>query len=242
LQDNFQTLNKSDVKQAIQKLSDALSLPMEQAKVFRIDVADNFVMQNDFKAYLQHLGTLNHYSRFEQARGLYYSNSNKQIIFYDKVAETKAKGLDVPEMYLNRNILRYELRFKKRLTKTFSKNEIVASDLHQEQFFNNIVKTWFNTYKQINKVNDIKLNYDMVKTVKEFQKQATLHYILERGGELKTLDEINQAKLLGQLTRKQAFDLKQQIKTLCKDKLLTGQSSLINELDAKIKQSYNFYN
>ena len=82
----------------------------------------------------------------------------------------------------------------------------------------------------------------MVKTVKEFQKQATLHYILERGGELKTLDEINQAKLLGQLTRKQAFDLKQQIKTLCKDKLLTGQSSLINELDAKIKQSYNFYN
>jgi len=46
LGDNFKTLSRSETQKAIEQLSDTLHLPIEKACVSRIDIAQNFIVQN----------------------------------------------------------------------------------------------------------------------------------------------------------------------------------------------------
>lgn len=146
-------------------------------------------------------------------------------------------------MYKNRNLLRYEQRYLQRLREQFNLPEIRASLLYDEHFYSNLIKNWYNDYKNINKLRDnIKFDYAMIKTKKQFSLQAILFYVIQKGGELEALKEIAEAQRQGLLTKKQAFDLRDEIKKACKSKLLTSASDIIAELDTKVKQAVKFYN
>ena len=120
LGDNFKTLSKGDTKRAIEKISDCLQLPFHLANVTRIDFAQNLIMQFDEKVYYPYLGEAQYYNRLEQNNGLYYNNQLRQLVFYGKEYEQKIKRKPVPELYKNRNVLRFELRFKRQLRKQFN--------------------------------------------------------------------------------------------------------------------------
>jgi len=243
LGDNLQTLSKRDTQRAIQKISDVLHLPFSIADVTRIDIAQNFIMKNDVSIYYNHLGLLQYFTRLEQNKGLYYQTKNKHLVFYDKIAESKAKGLLIPEMFKNRYVLRYEQRYLHRLREQFNISEIKASLLYDEQFYSNLIKSWHTDYKNINKLRDnLKFDYSMIKTKKQFSLQAILYYVTQKGGELEALREITEAQRQGLLTKKQAFDLRDEIKKACKNELLTSTSDVIVELDTKVKQAVKFYN
>ncbi len=62
-----------------------------------------------------------------------------------------------------------------------------------------------------------------------------------QGGELAALQEVSERYRTGGLTKKQAFDLRQEIKRCCKGAMQTGQSELIAELDAKAAEAVKFY-
>ena len=51
LPDNFHTLTRSDSARAFEMMSDELYLPIQEAKVSRIDFAQNFMMEYDPQAY-----------------------------------------------------------------------------------------------------------------------------------------------------------------------------------------------
>ena len=241
LGDNFQGLSRGDTRHAIEKLSDLLLLPMDRAIVTRLDVAANLIMRYDKAVYYNHLGNLQYYKRFEQPNGLYYSTEDKVIIFYEKVHEQTDKGQPIPEMYRGRDVLRYEQRYKRKLLQCFNLPELRASTLYDPDFYVNLVNRWRSEYERIKKLNDIHLDYNMIKTKKDQARQAILFYVQERGGELAVINEIKEAYKKGELTGKQTHDLKEQVEEACKCDLLTARSEVIEELDKKVKEAARFY-
>ena len=62
------------------------------------------------------------------------------------------------------------------------------------------------------------------------------------GGEVAMMEQIAEAQKRGDLTAKQAFDLRQAVKDSCKEREnLTAQSEAITELDKKIAEAVRFY-
>lgn len=241
LGDNFQALSRGDTKHAIQRLSDELRLPMDRAAVTRVDVAQNFIMRHDKTVYFDHLGSLQYFNRLQQSNGLYYSNGNNTLVFYEKVHEQTIKGQPIPEMYRAKTCLRYEQRYKRRLLQTFNRPELRAADLYEPGFYCDLVNRWRGEYEKIKKINDIQINYSMIKTKKDQANQALLYYVSQRGGELAVINEIKEAYKRGELTKKQAHDLRQQVEEACKCESFTSSSDVILELDKKVKEAARFY-
>jgi hypothetical protein len=242
LPENFQTLTRGDTMRAIEKMSDDLHLPMKKADITRIDLAQGLIVKHETPVYYNHLGLLQYYSRLEQNRGLYYNNNNRKLVFYDKVAEYKYKKLPVPEMYENRNVLRYEMRFCRQLLKQFNVPELKAEQLYNEQFYIDIIDRWHTEYKNINKIRNINnIDYTMIKTKKQLERQALLLLIQEQGGELEFYKKITEAQAKHDLTNKQAFDLRELIKAVSKSEIMTCESDVIAELDKKMKEAVRFY-
>ena len=159
-------------------------------------------------------------------------------IFYNKIAEGKAKGQIIPPIWANKHILRYELRYTSRLPYQFNKTKIQAQNLYNEGFYIGMVERWIKEYETIHKNNSIldKMNIKQIETPKDFMYQMALLQIKEIGIQ-KTLESIEQLKAQNQFKHKEYYSrLKADIKKLCKNEALTEGSNLITELDKKVKQ------
>ncbi len=240
LGDNFKTLSKGDTKRAIEKLSDRLHLPFHLANVTRIDFAQNLIMLHDAKIYYPYLGEAQYYNRLEQNNGLYYNNQKRQLLFYGKEYEQKIKKQSIPELYQNKNVLRFEMRFKKQLRKQFNRPEIIASLLYDETFYFNLVKRWRNEYLEIQKINSKLIGMKATGSKKEFIENLALFSVLELG-QSKVLHKVKEWQKQGLISKKQAYDLRVATKQLSKIKVDENGNELITELDKKIKEvSYNW--
>lgn len=247
LGDNFKSLGRSDTKQAIQSLSDALHLPIEKATVSRIDIAENIIVQHPIDVYYSHLGELKHGKRStvqsnNEIEGLYYYQSNGLLVFYNKIKEQKAKGQPIPDLFKNSNVLRYEQRYRKRLPKTFGVERVTGAMLYDERFYMGIIDRWKKSYFDIKKINDTNLNFNVMTTKKDLYTMGVLSLMQMAGGELAMLNQITEAQKRNELTKKQAYDLRQAVTEACKVKEgLTVKSDCIHELDKKIKEAVKFY-
>lgn len=241
LPDNFHTLTRSDSGRAFEMMADELYLPIQKAKVNRIDFSQNFLMDFEPEAYYNFLGECQYYNRQPQSKSLYYTNTLRQKLFYNKIAEGKAKGLSLPDVWNGQNVLRYEMRFTSRLPKQFNQAEITASSLSDEKFYMAIFDKWLAEYEAINKLHSIKFNLSDMNSPKDFWKQLDLMAINIIGQD-KIMQEVEN------LRHQKAFDkpeyysrLKKEIKELCKTPEMTAPSDLVAELDKKIKSSKRNY-
>lgn len=242
LGDNLKTMGRGDTQGAIERLSDTLHLPMDKATVTRIDVAQNIFVKNPVETYLNHLGQLKHATRLQQPSGLYYYKGAETICFYDKIREQRTKGEEIPEMYKDKNFLRYEHRYTKRLASTLNVKEVTAALLYDEAFYISLVRRWRDTYKQIEKLNDITLNFKAMTSKSQLYKMGILSLVESVGGENNMIDQINDARKRGELTSKQACDLRKTIKEACTANVgLTVKSEAIAELNKKIVEAVRYY-
>lgn len=241
LGDNFQTLGRGDTKQAIEMLSDTLHLPLHKATVTRIDIAQNYIVKHPTSVYFNHLGNCMFNERLVQPDGLYYKNSSGLLVFYDKVKEQKAKGQIIPELYNNRNTLRYEMRHKVRIKNTFKVERVTAEMLYNETFYRNIIDQWHKAYKDIQKINDVSLNFEIMRGKKDLYLMGLVSLIDQQGGEIEILKQINEAFKKGNMSRKNKHDLINAIKEAGKATIATIQSDVIQELDKKINESVKNY-
>ena len=242
LGDNYQTMGRSDTERAIEKLSDTLHLPMSKAVVTRLDVAQNFICKHSPEVYLGHLGMLKYAKRLEEPSGVYYSQADGRLCFYDKNKEQRAKREDVPELYQGKNCLRYEQRYTKHLARRLNVPEVTGGLLFDENFYINLLNRWRDTYKAIDKINDITLNFQAMRTKQELYKMGVLSLIEQAGGQVQMIDQINEAQKQGHLTKKQAFDLRQAVKDASKIKEgLTVPNEAIKELDKKVMEAVRYY-
>jgi hypothetical protein len=155
LNDNFKTLTRQDTQRAIEQLQDFTHLPILQADVKRIDFAQSFTVSQNPQSFFNFLGECHHYKRLTQPKSLYYQNGMRTKLFYNKIAEGKAKGQIIPPIWVNKHILRYELRYTSRLPYQFNKAKIQALDLYNEVFYMDMVERWLKEYESINKNNSI---------------------------------------------------------------------------------------
>ncbi len=241
LPDNFHTLTRSDTERAFEMMADELCLPIQKANVSRIDFAQNFLMKYDPQAYYNFLGDCQYYKRQPQSKSLYYSNGLRTKVFYNKIAEGKAKGLSLPDVWTGKNVLRYEMRFTSRLPKQFNKSEITASSLYNESFYMTIFDKYLAEYEAINKLHSINFNLSDMNSPKDFWKQMNL-IAINLIGQDKIMQEVENLRLKKAFTKNEYYSrLKQDIKDICKTPVLTESSDLIAELDKKIKLSKTHY-
>ncbi len=240
--DNFKTMGRKDAQRAIEKLSDALHLPMSLSAVTRLDMAQNFCTKHPPEVYLNHLGFLKYATRLQEPNGVYYSQTGGRLAFYDKNQEQKTKREPIPELYEGRNVLRYEQRYTQRLARQFEVSEVTGGLLYDEAFYVGLLNRWRDTYKQIQKINDIVYNFQTMKTRQQFYRMGVLSLVEQVGGQVEMIAQISEAQKRGELTKKQAYDLRQTIIDVCKVREgLTMKSDAIQELDKKVNEAVRFY-
>jgi hypothetical protein len=197
-------------------------------------------MQHETGLYYSSLGELQYYKRLEQNNGLYYSNELRQLVFYGKVKEQKVKRQPIPELYQYRNVLRFEMRFKSRLRQQFNKPEITAGLLFDEVFYRDLVKRWKNEYFNIQKINSKYMSMKPTGSKKEFIENLALFSIIE-AGQSQVLNTIKQWQETGEISKKQAFDLRGYIKEIAQRPINEAGNELIIELNRKVKEAARNY-
>jgi len=239
--DNLKTMSRSNIKDAINRISDTIHLPVHDAEVKSFEFGKNIVTQYQPQTYFRYLGNKPHSYRYEQKNSLYYSQNSTQFIGYDKIREYKNSGGILPELYQNCNLLRLEKRYNKNISKIFNCGIVKASMLYDETFYTNIVNDWYNDYQKIHKIQLIKIDFPMIKTKEQYKQLGVLELIKLQGGELEAITNLNEAYQKGEISKKQKHDLHQLIKSVSSSKLLTKQSDEIIELDNKVKESVKYY-
>jgi hypothetical protein len=243
LTDNLHTLTRSGTHEAIEHLSDVLNLPIDKAKITAIDLATHFIMKYPPNSYYSFLGSKKYFNRLQASTDtLYYNTKPKQLIFYDKSIEATAKKVDIPIIYKDINLLRYELRHKGRLNKQFNMPEFTGATLYNERFYIDIINLWVKEYMNIQKIQRFTLqNIDNMKTPNDAIEMIFGMYLLKAGQ-----SEID--SILNDLKAKKAFPdpkyysrVKSKLNSIMNKPEITEKSDLIKELDQNVKQIKLYY-
>lgn len=245
---NFNTLSLSETKLIFEEITDLLNLPVYDADVTRIDLATNFIMPYDLSLYFNRLSTLSGFNRLEQSKGLYYNNSinqkhnSIQLVFYNKYAEYRDKNYQIPKEYINPNLLRYEMRYLRKLPQHLKQKDIKVTDLYNPVFYNKLLDNWYNTYQNITKITDInKPDFSKIKTQKDLDKIALNYFISNNGGLNEITQKINENRKIFNLSRKSAYDIREKIRLANSFEISNCKSNYITELDNKMKDFYTNY-
>ena len=243
LGDNIKSIGRSDTQRAIEHLSDTLQVNFIDSQVKRVDAGLSIDTQHPPKAYYSLFGVSERYTRNTYKGSLYYRLGQREKIFYNKLADAKAKGMFIPDFLANKNLFRYELRYKRKLDQQFNKAEILASDLYNEDFYMNLLDNWYKEYLNINKMATSQINPDEIKTPSDFTNHILKSAILASGIDISEHleQQMNQAKAIGVFEPK---DRKYYTRTKAMvNKMLSSgiQSELIQELDTKFKNQIQFY-
>ncbi len=240
LGDNFQTMGRGDTQKAIERLSDTLHVPIREATVTRLDIGRNFETRFPPEVYFNHLGSLRNFIRLKEPNGIYYCQSSKQLCFYDKIAEPKAHKAFIPKQYEGKNVLRYELRYLERIAAKLHMKEVTAAMLYDEAFFG-LMNRWGDAYMAIQKINDASLNFQAMKSKSQLYKMGVVSLTEQVGGLLQMIEQITEAQKRGELSNKQAFDLRQAVNDAytIRDGL-TVPNEAIQELDRKVSEAVKY--
>ncbi|MCC8118549.1 MAG: hypothetical protein LIP09_07375 [Bacteroidales bacterium] len=244
--DNYKVMKRKHVQGAFEKLSDTFKMPFERAIITRLDVANNIITQYPVDAYYSHFGewglaTKMPYLRGKnKANGLLYVKTDEQFCIYDKTKESKWHKEPVPDLYQGRNVMRLEQRYmgQSHLREQLNVEEVTAKTLFDETTYIRLLELWKQAYLDIRKLNDITLNFSYMNSIKRLHRMGVLSLVAMVGGEMAILTQISDAQKRGELTKKQAYDLRATIKDYCQaTEGMTTPSDAIQELTQKVKQA-----
>lgn len=240
---NIYPLDRRTTQEALSKVADALHVSLDEAKVTGFEFGCCFLMRHKVSEYLDRLGDmprLQHY-RFNPDT-LYYKHRGKQqpktFCYYDKIADARAKQMEIPTGLQEANLLRCEIRLDGRLPHQLGVPEVTASTLIDRQFYKAVMHRFQDAYFSISKYNRLKANImSEIKTVADAfdcfvgklmsqtgQSQAKVNAFLE---ELKGADVFKD--------RVSYTRLKQRIDRAANKASLTITDELVKELDDEFK-------
>jgi len=189
--DNIHTLTRKDAQRAIEELSDRLHIDINVAKVTRLDISTVLYTKYPPADYYPYLGQKPYFERLQSTPDtLYYNNHQKQIVFYDKKKEATDKGVQIPEILKNANLLRYELRYTKRINKQLNA-DVTAGKLYVRPFYDSLIENWYKELKEIQKLKKQSFMIENITTPKA-AKEALFAHLLRQAGQ-STVDEFMSA-------------------------------------------------
>lgn len=240
--DNTYTLNRHQVREAIEMLSDRLHLPIKEAKATRIDISTNFIMSHETSYYFEVLGSCPYYNRIPAGgTTLYYHRKGKDqarsMVFYDKAVEVGDRSADIPDVYAGENLLRYEMRWNTRLPQQLNEPEITGKTLYEPLFYHKLVKAWADNYFKIEKKKQVKMEaMESIKTVSD-----AAEYIFAIALNRLPADEV-QGFLRDLKTNKVFKDpknytrLKKKLSGIASKADISEAGELVKELDNEVRQ------
>ncbi len=241
LGDNLKMLSRGDIQRAFEKISDSLHLPMNKADVKRLDFGKNIMLNHNVTAYLPYLGSNGRYTRLEQKTALNYKITGRELCVYDKIAEIKSRGDYPPPLYNGRHVIRFEKRYLQNITKYFNRESVTVQTLYDEHFYMNLISDWYKDYLNIQKQKTFKIDMSMITTKEQMKMLGVLALVEKQGGKLEAFENIKERQNKKELTKKQAYDLKELIEQSFKMKLQTVESDLIIELNSKMKAAVRYF-
>lgn len=238
---NVYPLDRHTTAQAIEKMGDALHIPIGEATVTGVEFGTNFLMMHHVPDYLAKLGNMPRLSRYHfEPSTLYYKGTGKQqpkvFAFYDKMADATAKGMPYPEDMKGANLLKYEMRLNGRLPQQLGVPEVKASTLTETPFYRIMVKRYQDSYFSISKLYQVKTNVmSEIKTVSDAYDVFVARLISQTdqtqiGG---FLDELREAAVFED--RKNYSRLKKKIQEVATKANITVSDELMKELDDEIR-------
>ena len=235
---NLHSITLADTQNVLGQLSELIGLPIELFCIDRVDLAANLIMENPAEAYFPHLGIIekgNVLPRHEPS-GIYYDLPSKplnksSLLFYSKDKEMRAHRKRIPVEWMGLHVLRYEYRKNLFL--------VTADSLYKKEFYDGLLEQWKGRYDEITMQNDVILNFGEIQSKKDLSKLGLLAACQQVGGVNKAIEQIEQARKMGKLTSKQAYDYRKTIIQANEaDGRLTVISPLIEELNKKIYIAY----
>lgn len=122
--ENVTPLSRESYKQALQELENTIGYDfLNDCIVRRVDVGYSFIVHNPVMTYLQLFGF---YHNAKYVRGKFETNNGIETLsyqtgggsfafcVYDKIKECSDKGVEIPELYKDLNVLRMEYRILER--------------------------------------------------------------------------------------------------------------------------------
>ena len=168
---NIAPLDIHSTKEALCKIADTLHLSLDETKVTGVEFGANFVMKHRVCEYLDRLGDMPRLQRYRfSPETLYYRHKGQQqpktFVFYDKIADARAKSMEVPDGLKQANILRCEMRLDGRLPHQLGVAEVKASTLTERNFYRLLMQRFQSAYFSISKRNKLKADFmGEIKTV-----------------------------------------------------------------------------
>ena len=243
---NARIPTRRDVKEAIECLSDQLHLPMKEGRVTRLDCAYHWTMNKPVSEYLERLGQLGRWIRKPVANSLYYNKGERKaggygvrytnaLVFYNKTKQCSDTRKDVPQVYEESLLLRYECRWLMNPSRQFGVQELKASTLSEKPFYSMMVNKWAEFYFSIVKSRRGALNFDGVKDVRG-AKNWLLGYILNRTN-ASSIDEVLRTMKEHKLftDAKYYTRLKTDLRKLIEKVGKECENDLIKELDNNVR-------
>lgn len=241
LNDNIQTLRRQDTARAIDQLSDELHLNVNDALITRLDFAHNFLMDNKPEVYYPYLGESQYFKRYKQPESLYYQNGNRTKLFYNKLSEAKSKAVRVPEILLDRHLLRYEIRYSRRLKKQLKEPEVKAGTLSDESFYIRLIDRYISEYRSIHKNAGFKFDEVNMSTPKDVFNQLSL-MMVDIIGQDRLMQQIEEWRAKGVFDKPEYYSrLKKEIREKSQKYKASDSTHLIEELDKKILALKKYY-
>ena len=236
---NVYPLDVRQTAEAIEKLEDTLHYSLDEAMVTGLEFGTNFLLSHPVSMYLERLGYMSRMERGDFAGSLYYkSNGRRQskvVCFYDKIADARAKAMDIPIGFNDANVLRYEIRYKGRLCTQLKEPSLFVPKLTDKRFYRKMLERYNSTYQAINKktilvddnmerVTNVKEAYDVF--VAKLIAQAPPNEVAD------FIDELERRKVFAD--RKYLTRLRQKINNVTQKSNFTKSDELIRELDNEV--------
>ena len=232
-------LTRTDTKYCIEAIGDILHMPIMDSNITRLDFGYNMILEGKPKFYIPHLGELARYNRLQiKEESIYYSNSLRKYVVYDKIKEQKSRNKSIPADLKNENIIRLELQINDGVARYFRESFVKTRMLYDVDFYSKCLEYWSNHYYKIQKINNVMLNFGEV-TTKTHLYQFGILCAIEKYGELRLLQQIRGAQQSKKLTRKQAHVLREAIASASRSSQFTMECPFIMELDTQINNAIN---
>ena len=175
---NCETLTLLDTKEAIKRLSRELNIPIDKADLIEVDIAENFEMTHSPDRYIAKLQSLGSSHPNKWNNTTYFPINGAMLRFYDKGKESRQRGnrrlkrerCPLPEGE-KKNLLRYEMKFKKAKIRQVFGRQLKAKDLYNKQVFWRFIAEWFGTYEDIGKISDklLDITFEQIKSTKDLE-------------------------------------------------------------------------
>lgn len=155
---NLFPLDRHDTQKAIEKMCQKMGgVPMDKAKVRALEFGSFILVNNPVADYLKRCGS---YPRLERCQfhpqTLYYKGKGKRpprvLCLYDKRADARAKGYELPQGFERFNLLKFEMRLNGSVGRQLLWGEVIGATLYEQSFYKRVAQVYQEEFAKIVKL------------------------------------------------------------------------------------------